>query len=37
MTEPSAIRIIDAALNRAGEGLRVVEDYVRFVADDPFF
>jgi len=30
------LRIIDAALNRAGEGLRVVEDYVRFVLDDPF-
>jgi thiamine-phosphate pyrophosphorylase len=27
-------RIIDAAANRAGEGLRVVEDYVRFVLDD---
>jgi thiamine-phosphate pyrophosphorylase len=31
-----ALRIIDAALNRAGEGLRVVEDYVRFVRDDRF-
>ena len=31
-----ALRIIDATLNRAGEGLRVVEDYVRFVLDDPF-
>ena len=30
------LRILDAALNRAGEGLRVVEDYVRFVLDDPF-
>jgi thiamine-phosphate pyrophosphorylase len=28
-------RILDASLNRAGEGLRVVEDYVRFVLDDP--
>lgn len=27
-------RIIDAAANRAGEGLRVVEDYVRMVLDD---
>lgn len=27
-------RILDAAANRAGEGLRVVEDYVRFVQDD---
>jgi thiamine-phosphate pyrophosphorylase len=30
------LRIIDASLNRASEGLRVVEDYVRFVLDDPF-
>lgn len=29
-------RVLDAALNRAGEGLRVVEDYMRFVLDDPF-
>ena len=29
-----AFRILDASLNRAGEGLRVVEDYVRFVLDD---
>ena len=28
------LRIIDAAANRAREGLRVVEDYVRFVLDD---
>lgn len=28
-------RIFDAAANRAREGLRVVEDYVRFVLDDP--
>jgi thiamine-phosphate pyrophosphorylase len=28
-------RILDAAANRAREGLRVVEDYVRFVLDDP--
>jgi thiamine-phosphate pyrophosphorylase len=27
-------RILDAATNRAAEGLRVVEDYVRFVLDD---
>jgi thiamine-phosphate pyrophosphorylase len=27
-------RILDASLNRASEGLRVVEDYVRFVLDD---
>jgi thiamine-phosphate pyrophosphorylase len=30
------LRILDAAANRAGEGLRVVEDYVRFVLDDRF-
>lgn len=29
-------RIVDAAINRALEGLRVVEDYGRFVLDDPF-
>ena len=28
-------RILDASANRAREGLRVVEDYVRFVLDDP--
>lgn len=27
--------MIDAAVNRAGEGLRVVEDFTRFVLDDP--
>jgi thiamine-phosphate pyrophosphorylase len=27
-------RILDASLNRTAEGLRVVEDYVRFVLDD---
>jgi thiamine-phosphate pyrophosphorylase len=36
MKETSPLRIVDAALNRAGEGLRVVEDFVRFVLDDPF-
>lgn len=35
MSSTDALRIIDAALNRAGEGLRVVEDYVRFALDDP--
>ena len=30
------MRILDASLNRAAEGLRVVEDYVRFVLDDAF-
>jgi len=33
-TETSVVRILDAAANRAMEGLRVVEDYVRFVLDD---
>lgn len=28
------LRIVDAVANRASEGLRVVEDYVRFVLDD---
>jgi len=28
-------RLLDAAANRAREGLRVVEDYARFVLDDP--
>jgi thiamine-phosphate pyrophosphorylase len=36
MNQTPAMRIIDASLNRASEGLRVVEDYVRFVLDDPF-
>lgn len=30
----SVLRLIDAAANRAREGLRVVEDFVRFVWDD---
>ena len=30
------LRILDASLNRAAEGLRVVEDYVRFVLDERF-
>jgi thiamine-phosphate pyrophosphorylase len=30
----NALRILDASLNRASEGLRVAEDYVRFVLDD---
>ena len=28
------LRLLDASANRLGEGLRVVEDYVRFVLDD---
>src|SRR5687767_12207796 len=31
---PSALRILDANLNRAREALRVVEDYARFHLDD---
>ena len=29
-------RIIDASANRAAEGLRVAEEYMRFVLDDPY-
>jgi thiamine-phosphate pyrophosphorylase len=36
MPPTSQLRIIDASLNRASEGLRVVEDFVRFALDDPF-
>ena len=32
--EVSVVRALDASLNRASEGIRVVEDYVRFVLDD---
>jgi thiamine-phosphate pyrophosphorylase len=32
--DPAMIRILDAALNRASEGLRVVEDYLRMVLGD---
>ena len=32
---PDLARILDASANRAREGFRVVEDYVRFVLDDP--
>jgi thiamine-phosphate pyrophosphorylase len=32
--DASTWRILDAALNRAGEGLRVVEDYTRMVLND---
>lgn len=31
----STLRVIDANRNRAAEGLRVVEEYFRFVLDDP--
>ena len=30
------LRVIDASANRACEALRVIEDFVRFVQDDPF-
>jgi thiamine-phosphate pyrophosphorylase len=33
-TDVHVLRILDAAANRAREGLRVVEDYVRFALDD---
>ncbi|MFH5804188.1 hypothetical protein ACG2DA_09050, partial [Alienimonas sp. DA493] len=32
--EPPALRLLDAAENRAREGLRVLEDHARFVLDD---
>ena len=32
--QSSIFRILDAAINRAGEGMRVVEDYVRMVVED---
>lgn len=32
--DPAVLRILDAALNRAAEGLRVTEDYARFALDD---
>jgi len=38
MPEPEigVLRILDAAANRAGEGLRVIEDFLRFVLDDRY-
>jgi thiamine-phosphate pyrophosphorylase len=36
MSQISALRILDASLNRATEGLRVAEDYARFVLDYPY-
>ena len=35
LTAADVLRILDAAANRGREGLRVIEDYVRFVLDDP--
>src|SRR5205823_7207287 len=34
MPDSPTLRILDAAANRATEGLRVVEDYLRFARDD---
>jgi thiamine-phosphate pyrophosphorylase len=34
MSDPLVLRLIDANLNRAREGLRVMEDYARFVLND---
>jgi thiamine-phosphate pyrophosphorylase len=36
MNHDPIFRILDAAINRASEGLRVVEDYVRMVLDDAY-
>jgi thiamine-phosphate pyrophosphorylase len=36
MEQMDAARVLDAAANRAREGLRAVEDYCRFVLDDAF-
>ncbi len=33
--QTATLRILDAAANRAREGLRVLEDYLRFALDDP--
>lgn len=35
--EPKVYRILDANANRAREGVRVVEEYLRLVCDDSFF
>ena len=34
MAKSSTTRILDAAMNRTNEGLRVIEDFVRFVLND---
>jgi thiamine-phosphate pyrophosphorylase len=36
MSQTPVMRILDASLNRASEGLRVMEDFVRFGLDDLF-
>lgn len=33
--DPAVLRVLDANANRAREALRVIEDYARFVVDDP--
>lgn len=35
-SENSVFRVLDAAINRAGEGIRVVEDYARMVLGDVY-
>ena len=35
VSSSSLIRLLDAAANRAMEAVRVIEDYVRFMLDDP--
>jgi thiamine-phosphate pyrophosphorylase len=35
MSDPAILRVLDANANRAREGLRVAEDYARFVLDSP--
>ena len=34
MLKDSVYRLLDATANRAGEALRVIEDYARFILDD---
>ena len=36
LKETGVLRVLDAAANRAREGLRVIEDFVRFVLDDRY-
>ena len=36
ISEVATLRVLDASLNRASEGLRVVEDYARFAMNDGF-
>src|SRR4051794_421264 len=32
--DPAVLRLLDANLNRAGDALRVIEDYARFLLND---